>query len=288
MLKIDRYRYNFGGKPVELDNTVEIPQPDSGEFIEFAEEERRREEERRLKEEEERRREEEIQSRVDKVLSQKISEAQARAAKIISNAKAEAKRLEDDSRDAALRMISKANSDSAALMEKAAKDGYKAGYEKGHSEAVKKCESYFEAAAKFLEEINSRKEAYYISNEREILDTIFTASEKIVMDRLRRDDKMIERIIAQAAKSFRNSDFVKISVIDGEVSKEMRTDADFIKGILSYIPEIEVEYLPPEDAPEGTVILDDGNEVVDASVPTQLEFLQEIMRKTHGGEIPPG
>lgn len=266
---------------MELDNTVEIPQPDNGEFIEFAEEERRREEERRLKEEEERRKEEEIQSRVDKILSAKLAETQARAEKIISHAKAESKRLEDDSRDAALRIINKANSESATLMEKAVKDGYKAGFEQGHTEALKKCEAYFGAAARFIDEINSRKEAYYISNEREILETIFTASEKIVMDRLKRDDKMIERIITQAAKSFRNSDFVKISVIDGEVSKEMRSDANFIKEILSYIPEIEVEYLPPEDYPAGTVILDDGNEVVDASVPTQLEFLQEIMKKTH-------
>ena len=282
MLKIDRNAYNVGGKPIELDNTVVLPVQDSGEFVEFAEEERRKEEERKRLEEEERLKEEEIQRRVDRTLSGKLYEAQQKADKIIAEAKAEAARLEADAREAALKMINKANEDGEVIRQNAAREGYKNGFEQGHSEALESAGDCLDACARFLEEINSRKEAYYMSNEQEILDTIFTAAEKIVMDRLDRDDRMIERIIAQAAKSFRNSDFIKISVIDGEVSREMRTDADFIKGILSYIPEIEVEYLPPEDEPAGTVVLDNGSEVVDASVPTQLEFLKEIMKNTRG------
>ena len=42
--------------------------------------------------------------------------------------------------------------------------------------------------------------------------------------------------------------------------------------------EIELD----EDAEEGTVIVDNGSEIVDAGVPTQLEFLKEIMRTTRG------
>ena len=282
MLKIDRSAYNVGGRPIELDNTVVMPKKYDDTEQGPDEEELRREEERKRLEEEKRQREEEIQRRVDSALSGKLYEAQQKADRILADAKQEAARLEADSREAALKIINKANEDGEVIRENAAKEGYKDGFEKGHSESVEQCSGCIDACARFLEEINSRKEAYYLSNEQEILDTIFAASEKIVMDRLERDDRMIERIIAQAAKSFRNSDFIKISVIGGEVSKQMRTDADFIKGILSYIPEIEVEYLDPEDEPAGTVVLDNGNEVVDASVPTQLEFLREIMKNTRG------
>ena len=43
-----------------------------------------------------------------------------------------------------------------------------------------------------------------------------------------------------------------------------------------------MEELDPLDAPPGTVILDNGSEIIDASIPTQLDFLKEIMKSAHG------
>ena len=104
--------------------------------------------------------------------------------------------------------------------------------------------------------------------------------EKVTKEELKTDPKVIERIIADAAKSFRNSDYIKISLAEGQVSRELKSDEKLIKQLIPYIPDIDVEILP--DAEEGTVILDNNEEISDASVPTQLEFLKEILRNTRG------
>jgi hypothetical protein len=105
---------------------------------------------------------------------------------------------------------------------------------------------------------------------------------KITLNELITDDRFVERVIANAAKSFRNSDYIKISVLEGEVSKEFVSDAEFVNKLIPFIPEIEVEYLNPDEAEPGTIILDNDTEIIEASVPTQLEFLKEIIRNTRG------
>ena len=103
-------------------------------------------------------------------------------------------------------------------------------------------------------------------------------AEKITLEELKTDKNVLFRIVEQAAKNFRNSDYIKISFAKGDVSREVVTDLEFIKTLVGNIPEIEVEILP--EAAEGTVILDNNSEIIDASVPTQLELLQEIMKNS--------
>ena len=117
-------------------------------------------------------------------------------------------------------------------------------------------------------------------SEEELKETLFCMVEKVTKEELKTDPKVIERIIADAAKSFRNSDYIKISLAEGQVSRELKSDEKLIKQLIPYIPDIDVEILP--DAEEGTVILDNNEEISDASVPTQLEFLKEILRNTRG------
>ena len=109
-------------------------------------------------------------------------------------------------------------------------------------------------------------------------DTVMELVRKITLTELKTDPHILEEIIAQAAKNFRNSDFVKISLAKGEVSEKLKTDAKFLKERISFIPDIEIEILP--EAEDNTVILDNGSEIIDASVPTQLDFLQEIIKNT--------
>lgn len=282
MHRVIRAGYTVAKKPVELDNNV--GQPEQSTENGPSEEELRAAEEKKRALEEKKRVENEIAGRVNDILAGKAAEADAEAARIISEAKTRANKIEADAQSAAKQLIERAEADGVGIRQKAHDEGYAAGYEEGKKSAAAKCESYLAAAAEFMEQINSHKDAYYISNEEQFRDTVYEAAEKITMTQLSRDDRMIERIIAQAAKTFRNSDFVKITVMQGEVSQEMRTDKEYIKSIISHIPEIEVEYLPDNEENSGTAVLDDGSEIIDASVPTQLEFLKEIINTPHGGD----
>ena len=269
---------------VAIDNTVVLPPPpeDSDEFISFREQKQREEEERirRIQEQQETeaRIQREIEAGIERAMNERHMVINGERDRILEEAKAQANSCIAEAKAAAMQYLKRAEQEAAIAMENARKDGYKDGYATGKKESLAKCESYLKAAAGFLNEINSRKEAYYISNQEEMKDTVMELVRKITLTELKTDPHILEEIIAQAAKNFRNSDFVKISLAKGEVSEKLKTDAKFLKELISFIPDIEIEILP--EAEDNTVILDDGSEIIDASVPTQLDFLQEIIKNT--------
>ncbi|MGN0674356.1 MAG: FliH/SctL family protein [Oscillospiraceae bacterium] len=281
MLKIVR---GFGtgyeiGEPVKIDNTVYIPSEDedTGEFI-SAEEIRRREEEERA--EQERRFNEAVDEKVRQILSERSAALEQERAGIIEQAKNQAASITADTKAATMAVMEKAQKECVILKEQAKKEGFEEGFAEGKGESLEKYKKYIDAAGKLLSEINSRKEAYYISNEEEMRETVFEMVKKIVRTEYDTNSEVIESIIEEAAKNFRNSDYIKITLAEDEITERFRTDEKLIKELIPFVPEIEIEF--DEDAEEGTVILDNGSEIVDAGVPTQLDFLKEILHNTRG------
>lgn len=179
-------------------------------------------------------------------------------------------------------VMEKAKRECAMLKEQARKEGYDEGFAEGKKDSLDKYEKYIDASGRLLSEINSRKEAYYVSAEEEMRQTVFELVNKIVRTELKINPQVVEGLIAEAAKNFRNSDYIKITLAEDGITERFRTDEKLVKDIIPFIPEVEIEL--DEDAEEGTVIVDNGSEIVDAGVPTQLEFLKEIMRTTRGGD----
>lgn len=281
MLKIVR---GFGtgyeiGEPVKIDNTVYIPgeDEDTGEFI-SAEEMRRREEEERA--EQERRFNEAVDEKVRQILSERSAALELERAGIIEQAKNQAASITADAKAATMAVMEKAQKECVILKEQAKNEGFEEGFAEGRGESLEKYKKYIDAAGKLLSEINSRKEAYYISNEEEMRETVFEMVKKIVRTEYDTNSEVIENIIEEAAKNFRNSDYIKITLAEDEITERFRTDEKLIKELIPFVPEIEIEF--DEDAEEGTVILDNDSEIVDAGVPTQLDFLKEILHNTRG------
>lgn len=283
IFKFQSYNYG-GGEPVKIDNNIYVPPEETedeeetdGEFISQEELLRREQEER---EAEERRFHEAVMADVTRILASKKNELEQERIRVIEAARSAAKVMTDEAKAATAAVLERASKECAVLKEKAKAEGFKEGFDEGKRQSLEKCSKYVDATAQLLADINSHKDAYYLENEKELRDTLAVMVEKIVRAELKTAPEMIERIIADAAKGFRNSDYIKISVADGEISRELKTDEKLIKTLIPYISDIEIEILP--DAEDGTVILDNNEEIVDASVPTQLEFLKEILRNTRG------
>ncbi|MDE5577263.1 MAG: hypothetical protein K2J11_07745, partial [Oscillospiraceae bacterium] len=285
MLKIVKgYGYGYApaysvGEPVKIDNTVYMPGEDeeTGEFI-SAEEQRRRAEEERA--EEERRFNEAVDSKVSQILAERSAALEQERAQILEQGRNEAANISAKAKADTMAIMEKAKRECAMLKEQAKKEGHDEGFAQGREESLEKYSKYIDAAGRLLSEINSRKEAYYISAEEEMRNTVFELVNKIVRTELRTNPQVIEGIIAEAAKNFRNSDYIKITLAEDGITERFKTDEKLIKDIIPFIPEVEIEF--DEDAEEGTVIEDNGSEIVDAGVPTQLEFLKEILRTTRG------
>lgn len=271
------------GEPVTIDNTVYIPTEDeeTGEII-SAEEMRKREEQKAAEQKaaEEYRIKTEVDKRLRVALAERSAALERERAEIIEYAKKEAAAITADTKAATMAVMEKAQNECVVLKEQAKKEGYEEGYASGRDESLEKYKRYIDAAGKLLSEINSRKEAYYISNEDEMRETVFEMAKKIVGAELTANPDIIQGIISDAAKNFRNSDYIRITLSEDEITERYRTDEKLIKDVIPYIPEIEIAF--DEEAEEGTIILDNGSEIVDAGVPTQLEFLREILSNTRG------
>lgn len=285
MLKIVKgYGYGFApnygiGEPVKIDNTVYLPGEDeeTGEFI-SAEEQRRRAEEEKAAEE--KRFRESVDAEISRIMAERSAALEQERTQVIEKAKGEAANITAEAKASSMSLMDKTKKECVMLKEQAKKEGYNDGFGEGKEQSLDKYKKCIDAAGKLLSEINARKEAYYISNEEELRETVFALVNKIVRTELKTNPKVIENIMAEAAKNFRNSDYLKITLAEDKITERFRSDEKLLKDIIPFIPEIELEL--DSDAEEGTVIEDDGSQIVDASVPTQLEFLKEVLKNSRG------
>ena len=262
------------GEPIKIDNTVYLPGEDeeTGEIISAEEQRRRAEEERRINEA--------VEAKLSQILAERSEALEQERAQILEQGRNEAAGISAKAKADTMAIMEKAQRECAMLKEQAKKEGFNEGFADGRKESLEKYNKYIDASGRLLSEINSRKEAYYISAEEEMRTTVFELVNKIVRTELKTNPRVIEGIIAEAAKNFRNSDYIKITLAEDGITERFKTDEKLIKDIIPFIPEVEIEF--DEDAEEGTVIEDNGSEIVDAGVPTQLEFLKEILRTTRG------
>lgn len=194
----------------------------------------------------------------------KMNELEAQKEEIISQAKFQAHSIVQDS-------YKEADMIKIQAREQARAEGFEA----GKKEACLATESQLKAVVQLLAELNSQKEKVYINNENELIDLAYDMTKKITLSEIKTDKDIIFTIVKQACRNFRNSDYVKISLAKCDFSETVITDEKLLKKIAGNIPEVEIELL--HDAESGTVILDNDNEIIDASVTTQLDFLKEVL-----------
>lgn len=258
---------NFDGE-VSIDNTVVVkPKSVENAFDENAEE-IVTEEESVFVEEDFTSRLEELElefSEKERILHEEIN---LKKSKIVSEAMTEAERIRKEAETGAI-----------VMREQAKEIGFEAGKLEAHNQVKDK----LNALSELISEINSKKEEIYLSHENQLIDLAYELVKKITLSEIKTDKEIIFGIIKQACKNFRNSDYVKISVAKCDISESVITDEKLLKSLAGNIPDIEIEVLP--DADSGTVILDNDKEIIDASVPTQLEFLKEIMDSGKKGGI---
>ncbi len=210
---------------------------------------------------------ENILSEKEKELSEKEQFLSAEYERLMKEAEEKAKALYEET-------LKNAEADAEIIRKPAAEKGYAEGSEKSRESA----ERYLKAAAELLSQATAQKEAYFISHKDELLETSCYLAEKLIATKLSEDKSVIANIAANAAKDFRNSERVKISLSGADISAEATAEVDYLKSLIKGIPDIEIEIL--ENAKSGTVVLDNGSEIIDASVPTQLDFLKEIMENS--------
>lgn len=224
-----------------------------------------------------------LRSEGDKVKNRLISEGEA----ILAKAKSDTEKLVREVKENAEKMHAEAVETAEKLKLEAGEKGYAEGNEKGYSEGLqkgydegylkglKKCKDTLLELKNALETLEKDKENFFKGYERQMFDTIFDIAQKITLDSLKQKDKsVLQKMLKQAAKSFRTSENIRVTLSAIDVSEDIETSLEALKSCFGETQHVDFEIL--KDAPSGTLIVDNGNEITDAGIGTQLKMIEEL------------
>lgn len=195
---------------------------------------------------------------------QVIIEAKRRADGIVNNANAEA--------DAIVKDAEKKRDD---VFIKARAEGFEQGKKDGAALVLTESRNILDEARDFSDKINTSKAELFAKYEKDIYDTVMEIANKVTMNSMSvKDGTAAKKLIKAAAKDFRNSQLIRITLDENDASIELSGDYEYLKELCGGMAHVEVELLA--DAEPGTVVVDNGEEITDAGIMTQLRMIREL------------
>lgn len=288
VLKYSSVRYEGGG--VDIQNTLDIPIPvheqeapeaeedvnaELGEAAEEKEPEPRfsveellaeRESEILIKERELDKLREELNALKEQYIEQGkqvILEAKRRADDILDNAEQQANEIRAD-----------AEKNREGVFIKARAEGFEQGKKDGVAACRAEGQGILDEAREYSDCINEEKAELFARYEKEIYETVMDIANKVTLNSMSvKDGTAAKKLIKKAAKDFRNSQLIRITLDENGASTELAGDYEYLKEICM-CENVEVELIA--DASPGTVIVDNGEEITDAGIQTQLKMIKEL------------
>lgn len=194
---------------------------------------------------------------------------------VILEAKRRAEAIIDEAEKNAAEIVANAEAQRDDVFIKARAEGFEQGKKDGVEACLAAEQDILEGAKTYAEKINSEKESLFEFYERDIYDTVMEIAKKVTLDSLTaKDSTVVKKLIKKAAKDFRNTDRIRITLDRNGATEELASDYEYLKELCGGVQHVEVELLP--DAELGTVIIESGGDITDAGIQTQLRMIQEL------------
>lgn len=194
---------------------------------------------------------------------------------VILDAKRRAEEISATAQQQAAEIISQAEQSRDSVFIKARAEGFEQGKKDGVNAYLAEGKDTLEETRRLNAEINEGRAALFEQYEAELFDTVMAIANKVTMDSMAvKDGTVAKKLIKKAAKDFRTAQTVRISLDKNGASEELAADYEFLKELCGGAQHVELELLA--DAEPGTVIVDNGSEIVDAGIQTQLRMIQEL------------
>ncbi|HBI52464.1 MAG TPA: hypothetical protein DDX72_06745 [Ruminococcaceae bacterium] len=222
---------------------------------------------------------ESIRLKYEKESEEFVLRARAKATEIYEQTKEIAQKTVQEAREEADVILKNAREEAVKLCDNSKQRGYdegvKQGYDEGYMKALKKCKDSLVELKELAEKVTEDKTELLMQYERQLFDTIFDIAQRVTLGALGQKDKgVITRMIQEAGKKYKASKTVKITLSKLDVSDEAEIDEQLLKDVFRNCENVDIEIL--EDAPAGTLMIDDGAEITDASVMTQLKMVEQL------------
>ena len=208
----------------------------------------------------------------------------------VMRAEKEAEEILESARAKADEVIKKANEEA----EKRKIDAYNEGFQKGMEEGIEKgCQQAYDEIIQ-KERLESEK---FLDNLKEILesteklkkeildqyrdslkDLSITIAEKVIQIGLRTSGEIIARIILASTEKLSAKEWVKIYVTKTDAERMIEAGVDIVKELSGLSGNIKI--IPMNNEGQGTCIIEFPDEIIDASVSTQVENIRDIINNS--------
>lgn len=213
-----------------------------------------------------------------------VQYAQLQAELILRQAREEAEQLLADARAAA-------KAEQEEIRMGARDEGYREGYAQGTAKAMDDALRDREATAarlekevrSFLEKADMAREEVLLQARDELLDLCIAVAEKVVRVSLKSSSEVIVRMIQTATERLKRQEWVHI-YISGCDTKGLAQISPALTTALGALSQ-HVKIIPMGDDEGGTCIVETPEEIIDASVSTQMTNIRDLLRDQMGARF---
>lgn len=217
------------------------------------------------------RRTEELEKQLAALKEQYIEQGK----EVILEAKRRAENLVQNAQNEAAEIVRDAEANREGVFIKARAEGFEQGKKDAVAAVVAQGQDVLDEARTFAERINSEKAELFAGYEKEIYETVMEIANKVTLGSMSvKDGTAAKKLIKKAAKEFRNAQLIRITLEENGATTELAGDYEYLRELCGGVPHVEVELIA--DAAPGTVIVDNGEEITDAGINTQLKMIREI------------
>lgn len=183
--------------------------------------------------------------------------------------------------------MQKAEQEAEQMRQTAKKEGYEAGFAEGEKEGKDtayseiqgtvgaQSKAFLSQLRRIADETAQAKEDILDKYKDELKELAIAVAEKVIQVSLRSSGEIIEKMILSSTERLKAKEWVKvyISKIDAEMLLE--ADIDIVQA-LSHLSD-HIKVVSMENEKQGTCIIEFPDEIIDASVSTQMENIKEIL-----------
>lgn len=201
---------------------------------------------------------------------QKFASEQAR--EIIAEAEEQAKQLLADAREQA-----------DILRQKAFRDGHEEGLQEGYREAYEEQRRLLDEeirqlqtdAADVIKSVSIEKTKLLEQYVDDLKKISLAVAEKIIQTSLQSSGDIVKRMILAATDKITKKQWAKIYITKCNTGISMDIDTEFLDAMSKLSDNIKI--ITMDNGEEGTCIIELPDEIIDASVSTQLENIKDIL-----------
>lgn len=211
--------------------------------------------------------------------------AQLQAELILNKAREEAEELLARARE---QVMQEQEEIRAGARDEGYRDGYAQGTAKAMSDAVRDREATAARLEKevkdFLEKASLAREEMILQSRDELVELCLAVAEKVVRVSLKSSSEVVVRMIQTATERMKRQEWVHIYISGCDV-RQLSKISPALTSTLGALSQ-HIKIIPMGDGEDGTCIVETPEEIVDASISTQMSNVRDVIRDQIGVQWP--